>query len=125
MVEGVARVRQHRTVTGEAFNFNWTLHVPPELQMPFEVTHESVAALDLRLDQPIHARAANLRRMFSALVAGNIREPIIQQVEKRGPFEISGDPKLMRHIDALLAAFVAQKRMKLSGEYHPVYRVIA
>jgi predicted Rossmann-fold nucleotide-binding protein len=92
MVAGVARVRQHRTVTGEAFNFNWTLNVPRDMQMPFEVTHESVAALDLSLDQP---------------------------------FEISGDPKLMRHIDALLAAFVAQKRMKLSGEYHPVYRVIA
>jgi predicted Rossmann-fold nucleotide-binding protein len=125
MVAGVARVRQHRTVTGEAFNFNWTLNVPRDMQMPFEVTHASVAALNLSLDQPVHARAANLRRMFSALVAGNIREPIIRLVEKHGPFEISGDPKLMRHIDALLAAFVAQKRMKLSGEYHPVYRVIA
>ena len=123
MVAGVANVRQHRTTVGEAFNFNWTLHVPPDFQIPFDVTHESVAALDLHLDQPVHARAANLRRVFSALVAGNIREPVIRQVEARGPFEISGDSRLMHHLDALLAQFVAQKRMKLTGEYQPVYRV--
>jgi predicted Rossmann-fold nucleotide-binding protein len=125
MVAGVARVRQHRTETGESYNFNWSLRVPEGLQMPFEVTHEAVAALDLHLDQPVHARAANLRRVFSALVAGNVRAPIIKEVEARGPFEISGDPRLMGHLDTLLAAFVAEKRMKLSGDYHPVYRVIS
>jgi predicted Rossmann-fold nucleotide-binding protein len=123
MVAGLQRVRQHRTATGDAYNFNWTLNVPHGLQVPFDVTHENVAALDLHLDQPMHMRAANLRRMFSALVAGNIREPIIREVEKRGPFEISGDGHLMRSLDALLAQFVAQKRMKLSGDYHPVYKI--
>ena len=123
-VAGLEHVRQHRTTTGDAYNFNWNLHIPPGLQTPFDVTHESVAALDLHLDQPIHTRAANLRRVFSALVAGNIREPIIRQVEARGPFEISGDSRLMQPLDALLAQFIAQKRMKLSGEYHPVYRIV-
>jgi predicted Rossmann-fold nucleotide-binding protein len=125
MATGVARVRQHRTETDEAYNFNWSLRVPEDLQMPFDVTHESVAALELHLDQPVHARAANLRRAFSALVAGNIRAPIIKEVEARGPFEIRGDLRLMNQLDTLLTAFVAEKRMKLSGEYHPVYRVIA
>ena len=125
MVSGLERVRHHRTVTGDAYNFNWTLHIPRELQAPFVVSHESVAALDLHLDQPVHARAANLRRVFSALVAGNIRAPMIRLVEERGPFEISGDARLMQAIDALLGEFVAQKRMKLSGDYHPVYRIVA
>jgi pyrimidine/purine-5'-nucleotide nucleosidase len=124
MVAGLERVRRHRTTIDDAYNFNWTLHVPHDLQAPFEVTHERVAALDLHLDQPMHTRAANLRRVFSALVAGNIREPIIRQVEARGPFEISGDSRLMQPLDALLAQFIAQKRMKLSGEYHPVYRIV-
>jgi hypothetical protein len=31
----------------------------------------------------------------------------------------------MRPLDELLASFVAQKRMKISGEYKPVYRVVA
>ena len=125
MVEGLARVRHHRTVTGDAYNFNWTMAIPAEHQIPFQVTHENVAALDLHLDQPIHARAVALRRMFCALVAGNIREPIIRTVEERGPFEINGDRRLLQPLDALLATFVAQKRMKLSGEYKPVYRIKA
>ncbi len=122
MVRGLERVRHHRTVTGDAYNFNWALAVPADFQRPFEATHENVAALEVHLDQPVHVRAANLRRLFSALVAGNIREPVIRQVEARGPFEISGDRRLIQPLDALLASFVAQKRMKLSGEYRPVYR---
>ena len=31
----------------------------------------------------------------------------------------------MRLLDELLAAFVAQKRMKLAGEYRPCYRLVA
>jgi pyrimidine/purine-5'-nucleotide nucleosidase len=84
-----------------------------------------VEALDLHLDQPVHARAANLRRVFSAIVAGNVKEPGIRQIEQRGPFTIHGDTRLMRALDELLASFVAQKRMKISGEYKPVYRVVA
>ena len=123
MVEGLQRVRQHRTATGDAFNFNWTMAIPAEHQIPFHVTHENVAALDLYLDQPVHARAVALRRMFCALVASNIREPVIRKVEQLGPFEINGDRRLLQPMDALLATFVAQNRMKLSGDYKPVYRI--
>ena len=124
MRDGIERVRRHRREVGDSYNFNWTLHVPPALQMPFEVSHESVAALDLHLDQPVHARAANLRRVFSAIVAGNIKERGIRQIAEHGPYEIHGDARLMEPLDRLLAAFVAQRRMKLSGEYRPVYRVV-
>jgi hypothetical protein len=125
MRAGIERVRHHRRAVGDSYNFNWTLHVPPEFQRPFEVTHESVAGLDLHLDQPVHQRAANLRRMFSAIVAGNVREQGIRQIAERGPFEIHGDARLLKPLDALLAAFVAERRMKLSGEYRPVYRVVS
>ncbi len=123
MVAGLDRVRHHRKSTDDAYNFNWTLDIPPEFQMPFEVTHDSVAALDLSLDSPVHVRAANLRRMFSAMVAGNIKEPGIRQIEAKGPFVIKGDRRLMQALDSLLTQFIAQKRMKLSGEYKPVYRI--
>lgn len=125
MVGGLDDVRHHRKVTGDAYNFNWNLHIPAAFQLPFEVTHEAVGSLDLHLDQPIHSRAANLRRVFSAIVAGNVKEPGIRMIERRGPFEIHGDARLMRPLDELLASFVAQKRMKISGEYRPVYRVVA
>ena len=117
-------VRRHRKSTGDAYNFNWTLAIPRAFQLPFEVSHESVAALDLHLDQPEHARAANLRRMFSALVTANVKEYGIRQIDERGPYEIRGDRRLMEALDELLAQFIAQKRMKLSGPYRPVYRII-
>lgn len=123
MVTGIDRVRHHRKSIDDAYNFNWTLDIPPEFQLPFEVNHDSVAALELNLETPIHVRAANLRRMFSALVAGNIKEPGIRQIEAKGPFVIKGDRRLMQALDSLLTQFIAQKRMKLSGEYKPVYRI--
>ena len=125
MIAGSDAVRRHRKTTGDAFNFNWRLHIPRDLQLPFDVSHESVAALDLHLDLPLHQRAANLRRVFSAIVAGNVKDHGIRQIAARGPFEIHGDARLMQPLDALLASFVAQRRMKISGEYKPVSRVIA
>jgi hypothetical protein len=72
----------------------------------------------------VHDRAANLRRMFSAIVAANVRAQVVKQVEALGSFEICGDPKLMVHIDTLLTSFVKEKRMTLSGDYRPVYRPV-
>ncbi|MDX2223484.1 MAG: nucleotide 5'-monophosphate nucleosidase PpnN [Rhodospirillaceae bacterium] len=125
MVAGLERVHRHRMATADAYNFNWTLKIPRDFQAPFEVDHANVAALDLHFDQPVHARAANLRRMFSAIVTGNVKEHGIRQIETHGPFEIKGDPRMVKALDDLLGAFVAQKRMKLSGDYKPVYRIVA
>ncbi len=125
MVQGAARVRTHRHATGDSYYFNWNLKIPADFQLPFDVTHESVESFKVSLDQPVHERAANLRRIFSAIVAGNVKEQGIRAVEEHGPFRIHGDPRLMGPLDELLASFVAQRRMKLSGEYKPVYRVVA
>jgi hypothetical protein len=38
---------------------------------------------------------------------------------------LRGDPELLRPLDALLASFARQRRMKLSGEYRPCYRIVA
>jgi len=124
MVAGMESVRRHRKQTGDPYNFNWALRIPRELQLPFEVSHESVAALELNLEQPLHARAANLRRAFSAIVAGNVKEHGIRQISARGPFELRGEERLLRPLDDLLASFIAQNRMKISGPYRPVYRIV-
>lgn len=124
MVRGFEDVRTHRKATGEAFNFNWNLKIPEGFQQPFVVNHENVAALDLHLDRPVHKRAVDLRRLFSALVAGNVKEAGIREVEAKGPFEIHGDRQLVEPLDGLLTQFIAQNRMKLSGEYKPIYRIV-
>ena len=73
MVQGFAQVRDYRRRQSDSYGFNWLLNIPLEFQLPFEVTHESMRALRLSHDQPVHERAANLRRAFSGIVAGNIK----------------------------------------------------
>ena len=125
MRQGLDVVRRRRRRAGDAYNFNWLLKVPEQFQRPFDVTHESMASLVLSRDLPVHELAANLRRAFSGIVAGNVKEPGIRQIEERGPFTIHGDADIGKPLDELLQAFVAQRRMKLLGEYKPCYRIVA
>ena len=61
--------------TSDAYNYNWLLRIPREFQQPFEPSHEAMAALDLhRRTSRAHQLAANLRRAFSGIVAGNVKE---------------------------------------------------
>jgi hypothetical protein len=54
-----------------------------------------------------------------------VKEHGIALIEAHGPFELSGDPELMRLLDELLRGFVAQGRMKLPGSvYTPCYRIV-
>lgn len=122
---GVDEVRDFRRKNADSFNFNWLLRIDPEFQRPFEVTHASMRTLRLHREQPAHQLAADLRRAFSGIVSGNVREPGIRAIERHGPFELVGDPALMAMLDELLAGFVAQQRMKLPGSaYVPCYRIV-
>lgn len=124
---GITDVLHRRAQTEDAYLFNWLIHVPPLLQQPFDATHESMAALDLHVAQPAYLLAANLRRAFSGIVAGNVREAGIKRVEEHGPFELRGDPRVLGVLDQLLRDFVASRRMKLSDptNYRPCFRIAA
>lgn len=123
MAQGMRKVREQRMANKDAFFFNWSLRIPADFQHPFHPTHEAMAALDLHRHRPPHELAASLRRAFSGIVAGNVKEEGMREIEARGPFEIHGDPDIMQALDALLRAFVDQRRMKMVGEYQPCYRV--
>ena len=126
MVRAMGDVREWRRRSNDSYNFNWLLHIPPEFQHPFEVSHRNMAALELRRAMPANVLAANLRRAFSGIVAGNVKEYGIRAIEQHGPFELHGEPGLVSRLDALLTAFVGQRRMKIAaGEYRPVYRLVA
>lgn len=123
--DGFLKVRKYRRSTGDAFYYNWGLKIEEAFQKPFDPTHENMAALNLSKDQPIHELAANLRRAFSGIVAGNVKEPGIRAIEAHGPFELRGDKAIMQLLDKLLRSFVKQNRMKLDGaEYRPCYRLV-
>lgn len=126
MAQGLKEVKQFRRERNDAFHFNWLLKIDPVFQLPFEPSHENMASLQLSTDLPAHELAANLRRAFSGIVAGNVKEKGVRAIEEFGPYEIHGEPALMRRLDELLHAFVKQHRMKLPGgaAYEPCYRVV-
>ena len=125
VAQGIAQVRAYRKAEGDAYYFNWMLKIDAEFQKPFEPTHQNMRNLALHKNQERHLLAANLRRAFSGIVAGNVKNQGIRAIEQHGHFEIAGDPAMMEAMDSLLTSFVVQNRMKLPGKaYTPCYRVI-
>jgi len=126
MATGMSQVKAYRRKHRDAYYFNWLLQIQPEFQQPFNPSHENMAALHLHRDQPKHLLAANLRRAFSGIVAGNVKPETIKSVRQNGPFEINGEKEIMQALDRLLASFIEQARMKLPGTtYSPCYRVVS
>lgn len=125
MKKAMPKVKEHRRETGDAYSFNWALRIAPDLQMPFMPSHENMANLNLSPDQPVEDLAAALRRAFSGIVAGNVKDVGIRAIKEKGPYKLHGDPEIMRSMDDLLQGFVAQHRMKLPGSaYIPCYEII-
>lgn len=123
--KGVEAVREYRKATHDAYHFNWQITIPWDFQEEFVPTHENMAQLNLSSKQPTHLLAANLRKAFSGIVAGNVKERGINEVTQHGPYKITGDVHIMEQLDTLLEAFVSQKRMKLNADsYKPCYEVI-
>lgn len=125
MAEGMRDIKRFRRRTDDAYYFNWVLKVDPVFQQPFTPTHDNMRSLNLHRNQPDHQLASNLRRAFSGIVAGNVKDEGIRAVEQFGPFEISGDRDILDPLDQLLQNFVKQHRMKLAGTtYQPCYRIV-
>ncbi|MEY3288511.1 MAG: hypothetical protein RLZZ419_753 [Pseudomonadota bacterium] len=125
MLAGIKQVRAFRKEKGDAYYFNWLLKIDQVFQQPFIPTHENMSNLALHKNQENHLLAANLRRAFSGIVAGNVKNEGIRAIEQYGHFEIHGDISIMKLMDSLLASFIEQHRMKLPGKkYLPCYRII-
>ena len=124
MSEGMEQVTRYRKATNESFHYNWQMHIPEELQKPFEPSHENMAELNLVSGLSDYEMAANLRCALSGIVAGNVKENGIQAIEEHGPFNIQGEPQIMTALDELLSSFVEQRRMKINyQEYQPCYQI--
>ena len=122
MKQGLKEVLDFRTRQGDAYYFNWRLTIDADFQHPFVATHKAMRDLDINEGLPPHKLAANLRRAFSGIVSGNVREDTAEIIEREGPFEINGSGRIMGLMDELLSGFVAQHRMKISrGDYDPCY----
>jgi pyrimidine/purine-5'-nucleotide nucleosidase len=122
--DGIATIKSFRTTQNDAWHFNWSLHIPEAYQQPFYPSHASMSALNLNSDAANGTLAADLRRAFSGIVAGNIKPDTIALIDKEGPFALNASASVMTALDALLHAFAEQGRMKLGDAgYEPCYQL--
>jgi len=125
MKSGMESVKEFRRANSDAYYYNWILEVDNDFQNPFIPNHENMSKLEINSNMDSHHLAANLRRAFSGIVAGNVKEEGIQAIEENGLFEIRGENKIMKPLDDLLESFVQQHRMKLPGsKYTPCYKIV-
>jgi len=103
---GIAQVKQFRVERGDAFHFNWLLKIPQAYQFPFIPNHDNMRSLELYQDMESYKLAANLRRAFSGIVAGNVKSEGIHLIEEHGLFEIHGEEHITNAMDKLLSAFI-------------------
>jgi pyrimidine/purine-5'-nucleotide nucleosidase len=115
----------YRKQTGDGYHFNWSIQIDEEFQHPFEPNHENMVALALDKNMATAPLAANLRKAFSGIVAGNVKSSGIKAIREHGAFKISGQKEIMVLMDKLLKSFVKQQRMKLPGsKYIPCYEIV-
>jgi predicted Rossmann-fold nucleotide-binding protein len=125
MLSGLAQVKKYRSEKQISYYFDWDLTIEEAYKFPFIPTHENMLNLNLDRNQPVNELAADLRKAFSGIVSGNVKEFGREQIANKGVYKIAGDKELMAKLDVLLQSFVDQKRMKLPGsDYTPVFEVI-
>jgi len=121
----IEEVVEHRQKVGDAYHYNWQLHIEEDFQRPFIPTHANMANLKLESSLPTATLASNLRKAMSGIVAGNVKTFGLEQIRLHGPYELNAEAALLKYLDVLLQSFVAQDRMKLPGSkvYQPCYTV--
>ena len=121
MMERVEKAQKCRDANEDTPLWYRSLHFPSDIQQPFYPTHENVGKLRLHRDQEPYQVAAQLRRLFSAVVYGNVTDTGIHLIEKQGPFTFEGDETIIQPLDEMLRRFTQENRMKVRGDYVPCY----
>ena len=121
---GLLTVKAFREKMYDSYYFNRQLFIPPVFQEPFVPSHEALNEVMVERKKTVHLFAASLRRVFSSIVWANVKPEGVKAIDEKGPFKINGDPQIMKQIDILLNDFVKQRRMRLVGEYRPVYEIV-
>lgn len=121
----INNVLEHRQKIGDAYHYNWQLHIEDDFQHPFIPTHDNMANLILDSSLCTATLASNLRKAMSGIVAGNVKTFGLEQIRLHGPYKLKAQTKMLDKLDVLLRSFVAQNRMKLPGSkaYQPCYTV--
>jgi len=119
----ITKLRQKRKENGEARHFNWSFEISTELQKKFDPTHENVRNLRVSPEQKTFERLVEFRKIFSTIVAGNVKPDGIAAVAEKGKYQINIDKKYTVPLAELLSSFVAENRMKISKIYEPCFEI--
>ena len=122
--QGREAVRSYRIETNDAYYFNWILDIPEALKRAFIPTHQTMRELQLNTNQAPQILACELRRLFSGIVAGNVKPDTQALIKHHGPFEVHAPPELCKALDQLLQRLIAEQRMKADGDYKNCYNII-
>lgn len=124
MNSGFQKVKEFRDKTDDSIYFNRNLHIPYIFQEKFSVSHEEAEKLNVTREQDISTFAASLRRVFSAIVWGNVKPKGAKAVAEKGPLRIHGEKCIMNEIDSFLTSLAEQKRLRITGEYKQCYEIV-
>lgn len=103
--------------------WNDDLKFDTRIQEPFEVTFETMEALDLSRDQEPFSLLINLRRFFSAIVHLSVKDPdMLDEWGDDRPL-IKGDQAIVKATDELARKLEAQGRIHPEKKYGTPYRV--
>jgi predicted Rossmann-fold nucleotide-binding protein len=103
--------------------WNDDLTFDPRIQEPFEVSFESMEALDLSRDQEPFSLLINLRRFFSSIVHLSVKDPDMVDGWGAERPRIKGDPDILAATDQLVRKLEAQGRIHPEKKYATPYRV--
>ena len=123
LMKKIIQAKKLRAAMGNSNLWYRSLYFPEEVQHPFMPTHEAVQDINLQKGQEPYLLAAQMRRLFSAIVYGNVTDDGTKMIRERGPFIFKGDTELVGALDSLLRRFVAEGRMKIEGDYVPCYEL--
>ncbi|MFD0965760.1 nucleotide 5'-monophosphate nucleosidase PpnN [Seminibacterium arietis] len=126
MKKAMNEIQLNRRKNNQSYSFNWALKISSEFQTPFIPTHQNMENLNLHMNQSKMDLTANLRRVFSAIVAGNIKPETQDLIATKGKFKLQGEAHLMEKVDRILQDFIKQNRMKLPSKnaYEPCYEIV-
>jgi predicted Rossmann-fold nucleotide-binding protein len=103
--------------------WNDNFYFEERLQTPFEVSFESMEALDLSREQEPFSLLINLRRFFSAVVHLSVKDPDMLDAWGDERPLIRGDRDILRATDELVRKLEQQGRIHAEAKYARPYRV--
>ena len=121
--EEVNQALEVRKLNRDAFDFNWSLHIPYGLQEAFHPSYDQIEKIFIHSKQNKIELAIDLRKIISSIVAANLKRNFVKTISEKGPFKIKGEKTYLLALSEILEIFTLQKRMSAQNNT-PSYQFV-